>query len=87
MNNYIDMDFEDALQRKWESGLRKHRKAGQQAFTGDPSEELFQELLDAIHYTQILEADGVELPGYRTTLRNMALTLQNRRRELKRRIT
>lgn len=78
---YIDMEFEEALQRKWESGKVKHRK-GEREFTGDPVEELFQELLDAFHYVLELENRGANLAGYRTTFRNMALNLQSRKREL-----
>jgi hypothetical protein len=82
---YIDLDYEEALQLKFESGKRKHRKSGT-AFSGDPTEELFEELLDAYHYIVEIESSGASLPGYRTTVRNMALNLQSRRRELKRRI-
>lgn len=78
---YIDMEFEEALQRKWESGKAKHRQ-GSRDFAGDPVEELFQELLDAFHYVLVLENRGADLPGYRTTFKNMALNLQARRREL-----
>lgn len=83
---YIAMDLETALQTKWESGKRKHRTPNKKGFHGDPVEELFQEFLDAINYIIVLESQGVELPGYRTTCRNMALALQQRERELRRRI-
>lgn len=82
---YIDLDFEDALQEKFNAGRRKYRSNGS-GFIGDPLEELFCEMLDAYHYTVQLEQSGVELPGMRTTFRNIAMMLQERRRELTRRI-
>lgn len=82
--HYIDMDFDDALQAKWDAGLRTHRQSPEERFCGDPVEELFQELLDATSYVRVLEEEGVELPGFRTTLRNMAISLQLRKRELHR---
>ena len=82
---YIAMDLETALQAKWDAGKKEHRN-GAKGFHGDPVEELFQEFLDAINSIIVLESQGVELPGYRTTCRNMALALQQRERELRRRI-
>lgn len=82
---YIAMDLETALQEKWEAGKKEHRQ-GKKGFQGDAVEELFQECLDAINLTIVLESQGVELPGYRTTFRNMALALQARERELRRRV-
>lgn len=81
---YIDMDYNEALQRKFESGKEKHRTEGAVEFAGDPVEELFQELLDAYHYVVEMENYGVLLPGYRTIFKNMALDLQQRKRELSR---
>lgn len=84
---YIQMPFEDALQAKYEAGKTKYgRKAGRFHSEHGLAEELFQELLDAYAYVVELEKDGPELPGYRTTLKNMALNLQSRERELRRRI-
>ena len=83
---YIDLDIEEALQRKWDAGAVEHRRPGEKAFQGDASAELFEECLDAVNLVSVLEAQGVELPGFRTTFRNMALTLQARERELRRRI-
>lgn len=79
------MDLETALTDKWESGKQHHRH-GEKTFQGDACEELFQELLDCIHYVNVLEGQGVELPGYKTTFRNMALALQQRQNELRRRL-
>lgn len=80
---YIDMDYEEALKLKFESGKAKHRKSGGAKFEGDAISELYEELLDCFHYTVAAEAaDPDILPGFRTTFRSMALTLQNRRREL-----
>ena len=84
MKRYLDLDFEQALKEKWSDGVKTHRaKASPMRFSGDPAEELFEELLDAIHYTRILEDRGAHLPGFRTTLRNMAMTVQAMRHELK----
>ncbi len=79
------MDYEEALIAKYESGKKKHRKKDAK-WEGDPVEELYEELLDAYHYVLVLENAGVDLPGYRTTFRNMALNLKSRNRELTRRI-
>lgn len=83
---YIDMDFDEALTAKWESGRRFHRKNDESEFVGDPVEELFQELLDATSYVNKIEASGPRLQGFRTVLRNMALEIQSRKAELTRRI-
>jgi len=80
------MDLEDALSQKWIEGAKEHRKPGEIGFQGDWVEELFQELLDAINLTAVGEEKGAELPGFKTTFRNMALTLQAREKELRRRI-
>ena len=80
------MDLEKALITKWNAGIKEHRRDGRVGFQGDPVEELFQECLDAINLTGVLESHGVELPGFMTTFRNMALTLQAREKELRRRI-
>jgi hypothetical protein len=82
---YIDLDLEDALSQKWIEGAKEHRKPGQIGFQGDPFEELYQELLDSINLTAVVEQKGAELPGFHTTFRNMALTLQAREKELRRR--
>ncbi len=82
---YIHLDFEEALQLKWEAGATKHRQ-GKTGFQGDPAAELMEELLDAIWYVREIEAGGAELPGYETTLKNMARALQARERELRKRI-
>lgn len=80
---YIDMDLNDALELKYQEGMKKHRKQASDKFQNDDvAEELFQELLDAIHYTIELESRGPQLPGFRTTLKNMAMNLQQRRKEL-----
>ena len=78
---YIDMNWDAALDKKYENGKKKHRRFAEnkQQFSGDLLDELFQELLDGYSYTVELESKGVELPGFRTTLKNMALTLQQRR--------
>jgi hypothetical protein len=85
---YIEMLFEEALQLKYENGKKEHRKTAGTRFDSEHGlgEELFCELIDAYSYVVELEKDGVELPGYRTTLKNMALNLQSRERELRRRI-
>lgn len=80
------MDLQDALEAKWAAGVREHRKRGEKTFQGDPCEELFEELLDALNYVTTMEDSGVELPGFRTTLKNMAVTLQAREKELRKRI-
>lgn len=77
------MEFHEAVASKWESGRRKYRKGPGDSFIGDPAEELYQELLDAYSYVEVLEGYGVQLAGWKTTLKNMALSLQDRRRELK----
>jgi hypothetical protein len=85
-HRYIDLDIEDALKKKWIAGAKEHRKPGQIGFQGDAAAELFEECLDAINLVDVLESRGVELPGFKTTFRNMAFTLQARERELRRRI-
>lgn len=82
---YISMDLEDALQAKWQAGKKEHR-GGKKGFQGDPVEELYQECLDAINLTIVLESQGVELPGYRTTFKNMAVHLKEIEPQLRRRI-
>ncbi len=79
------MDLDVALATKWEAGKLEHRN-GQKGFQGDAVEELFQEMLDSINLTRVLESQGVELPGFRTTFKNIAATLQARERELRKRI-
>lgn len=85
-HRYIAMDLQDALEAKWAAGVREHRRKGESSFVGDPCEELYQEFLDAINIVSVLEDSGVEMPGFRTTLKNMALTVQARERELRKRI-
>ena len=83
---YIAMEFEDACSEKWTRGAMKYRKSAGDAFQGDLVQELYEELLDAHNYVVELEEKGVDLTGYRTTLKNMALALQQRERELRRRL-
>ncbi len=86
---YIDMDFEAALELKYQSGLAKHRQKPGDSFTGDPCAELFEELLDGIHYVIEIENSSqgaaAAIAGYRTTLKNLALNLQSRKAELRKR--
>lgn len=77
---YIHLDFTDACDLKWAHGAKEHRKKPGDGFTGDPVEELFQEFLDGVNLVSEIERRGGELPGFRTTLRNMGLTLQEMRR-------
>lgn len=80
---FIDMPYEDALALKWSLGQQKYGPV----FVGDPLEHLFEELLDGRHYAEKLKRDGApNMEPYITTLTNMALDLQTRARELRRRI-
>lgn len=78
---YIDMPLPAALKLKFDDGAAKHRDKPADGFTGDPVAELFEEFLDAYHYTVAVEKTGVELPlGWKGQFIQMALILQRLRK-------
>jgi len=57
----IEMELDEALAEKWNAGEQRYRGNGEDldGFVGDPFEELFDELLDAILYSRVLRTDSL----------------------------
>ncbi len=73
---FIDLPIKEALQQKFERGKTKHRIAGSMEFAGDPLEELFEEMLDSIHYCDEALKRGIDLEHRRRQFVSTALELQ-----------
>lgn len=71
----IDMTLPEALATKFDRGRKKHRGPAT-SWVGDPLIELFEEMLDAIHYSEHLTATGHDMSRMTKTFRAFATELQ-----------
>jgi hypothetical protein len=71
---YIKLPIKEALDLKYADGVLSHRNSTE--FDGDPMEELFQEMLDSMHYCDELKKRGIDYEHRRRQFLSTALETQ-----------
>ncbi len=69
----IEMPIRKAMRLKWDAGRLVYGGAG---FIGDPVEELYAELIDALNYCDEAQRQGHDLVSVRRQLQAMAVDVQ-----------
>lgn len=61
MTTLLEIPLDEALRVKWERGRAERGLTFCAPFQGDPVSELYEELLDAIHYARLAGFERLEL--------------------------